>query len=243
MSLPSKPQLEKVDCCPVCGGAGQYDIRGYDPEYSTVIQVYSCTRCQTSYHNPRMTGEALLEYYASGKYRKQERRAIVESSAQRRIRATLHYIDQYARVQPQRCLDVGCSRGYLARAIHERYGAEALGYDVYHDPQAVIEILDNKDIITGKFDLITCIHVLEHFPDPVRELEWMAGILEQDGMLVIEIPTLRVVTLPHPVIFSREAVPFMMRRIGAEYIFIDIQVINIGIILAWRTNENNRNDS
>ena len=54
-------QFEPVDRCPVCGGAGQYDISGYDPEYTTVIQVYSCTRCQSSYHNPRMTAEAMSD--------------------------------------------------------------------------------------------------------------------------------------------------------------------------------------
>jgi 2-polyprenyl-3-methyl-5-hydroxy-6-metoxy-1,4-benzoquinol methylase len=145
-------------------------------------------------------------------------------------------IDATARIKPKRCLDVGCSRGYLSRALRNKYGADVVGYDIYHDPQAVIEVISDKNNIDGKFDLITCIHVLEHFYDPMSELTWMARLLGKDGMLMIEIPLARVVYAPHPVIFSRSAVPVLMKHINAEYFFFDMKVIDIGIIMAWKKN-------
>ncbi len=229
-------EMVPVECCPVCGGEGTLDVANVRQEYVT-LQVYSCNDCHTSYHNPRMSAGAMLEYYSSGSYRAQPGRKIDEVTSERRIAQTIGLIEAFARIVPNRCLDVGCSRGYLSRALHDKYGVAAIGYDIYHDPAAVIEVIDSKDRIDGKFDLVTCIHVLEHFPDPMAELTWMASLLNEQGMLVIEIPLTRVVTVPHPVIFSREAVPLLMKHINAEYIFIDMQVIGIGYILAWIKDE------
>ena len=96
----------------------------------------------------------------------------------------------------------------------------------------MIPIVTSKDEIAGKFDLITCIHVLEHFHDPRAELAWMASILNEDGMIMIEIPFIKKIMLPHPTIFSREAVPALMKHINARYILLDIKSVDIGIIFA-----------
>ena len=227
-------ELESVDCCPVCGGIGTFDIENRDTELDMTIRIYSCDKCHTAYHNPRLSQNSTTEYYSSGKYRDMPCRKIDEKTSARRIAATIGLIDAFTKIKPERCLDVGCSRGYLSRAIHERYGAEVVGYDIYKDPQAVIEVVGRKCDIEGTFDIVTCIHVLEHFYKPMDELTWMAGMLNPNGMLVIEIPIVRVVTPPHPVIFSREAVPILMKHIDANYIFMDMQTINIGYILAWK---------
>jgi 2-polyprenyl-3-methyl-5-hydroxy-6-metoxy-1,4-benzoquinol methylase len=135
-------------------------------------------------------------------------------------------------ITPKRCLDVGCSRGYFSKAIAEKYGAEAIGYDIYHDPQSVIDVVDSKDKITGKFDLVTAIHVLEHFPEPIKELEWMVSLLNKDGVLMLELPFKRNSVCPHPVIFSRQSIPMLMKHIDAKYIYWDIQYNDIGVVLA-----------
>jgi 2-polyprenyl-3-methyl-5-hydroxy-6-metoxy-1,4-benzoquinol methylase len=227
-------EMVAVDCCPVCGGEGRFDLANLDRELNIELRMHSCKRCNSSYHNPRMSSAAMAEYYSSGKYRSLECRTIDEKRTTKRTQQTVRLIGNNARGKPRRCLDVGCSRGYLLRALEKKFGAEIVGYDIYHDPQAVIDVVDSKDKIQGKFDLITCIHVLEHVPEPMVELEWMASLLADDGMLMIEIPLVRVVTPPHPVIFSRESVPIMMKRINAEYIFIDMQIAKIGIIMAWK---------
>ena len=233
--------MEEVSCCPVCGGEGTFDIAGYDPDIGVTIRMYSCTRCKTVYHNPRMTSSEMQEYYSSGKYREPDCRHIKQDAAERRLRATIGLVDAFTRVVPKRCLDVGCSRGYLSRMMQNRYGCEVVGYDIYKDPEAVIDVVDSKDKVTGKFDVITCIHVLEHLYDPMDDLTWMAGMLSENGMLMIEIPLARVVTTPHPIIYSREAVPYMMKHIGAEYIFMDMQLIHLGHIMAWKKVESDAN--
>ena len=230
--------MEPVDCCPVCGGEGTLDIVNHDREANVELRVYSCNDCATSYHNPRMSHNSMTEYYSSGTYREPPHRLINEATATKRIELITNLVANSVRTIPKRCLDVGCSRGYLSRALREKFGADVVGYDIYHDPQAVIEVISNKDLIDGKFDLVTCIHVLEHFHDPMGELTWMASLLSKDGMLMIEIPTARVVIAPHPIIYSRDAVPLLMKHINAEYIFIDMQVVNIGIVLAWRKDDN-----
>jgi 2-polyprenyl-3-methyl-5-hydroxy-6-metoxy-1,4-benzoquinol methylase len=226
--------MEPVDCCPVCGGEGTLDVVTQDREANVELRVYSCNDCATSYHNPRMSQSSMTEYYKSGAYRAQPERLINEATATRRIELALNLIDATAKEKPRRCLDVGCSRGYLSRALRDKYGADVVGYDIYHDPKAVIEVVSNKDYIEGKFDLITCIHVLEHLYDPLGELAWMASLLDKDGMLMLELPSARVVYIPHPIIFSRSSIPILMKHINADYTFIDMQVVDIGIVLAWK---------
>ena len=230
--------MEPVTCCPVCGGVGTLDIVTHDHEVDVELRVYSCNNCDTSYHNPRMSYISTTEYYKSGTYRAKPERLINEATVARRIELAVNLIDATARVKPTRCLDVGCSRGYLSRALREKYGADVVGYDIYHDPCAVIEVISDKNNIDGKFDLITCIHVLEHLYDPMGELTWMASLLTPNGMLMIEIPMARVVTAPHPIVYARNAVPLLMKHINAEYIFIDMQVVDIGIIMAWKKADN-----
>ena len=90
----------------------------------------------------------------------------------------------------------------------------------------LIPIVNSKDKLTGKFDVISCVHVLEHFPNPIEELSWMASMLTPDGILFIEIPFTRLVFPPHPILFSRESVFIMMKYLKAKYIFYDMEYIS-----------------
>lgn len=72
---------------------------------------------------------------------------------------------------PRRVLDVGCSIGFLVAALR-RLGVEAWGLDV--SEYAISQVPDEirpycrvgraTDEIEGRYDLITCIEVLEHMP-------------------------------------------------------------------------------
>lgn len=225
-------EMEPVDRCPICGGAGTFDIEGY--ELAIPIRMCSCSECGTAYHNPRMSKCSMTEYYNSGAYRAiHETHSEYEISRANRLMFLMDWFTRYD-PPPARCLDVGCSRGHLARKLAERYGAESIGYDIYVDPQAVVDVVDSKELITGKFDLITCVHVLEHFYDPLAELDWMIGLLNTGGALVLEIPMVKKVMLAHPIIFSKKAVALMMQRAGLRHVLMDIPSRHIGIIFAQK---------
>lgn len=70
---------------------------------------------------------------------------------------------------PQKTLDVGCAVGYFVEGLRD-LGVEAYGIDisefaisqVREDVKPFCKVQNAKDNIAGKYDLITCIEVLEH---------------------------------------------------------------------------------
>jgi 2-polyprenyl-6-hydroxyphenyl methylase / 3-demethylubiquinone-9 3-methyltransferase len=92
-----------------------------------------------------------------------------------------NYIDGRSPVAGRRTLDVGCGGGILSEALAQR-GATVTGIDMGEAPLAVarLHLLESRlDIdyrhanaeelaeeCPGAFDIVTCMEVLEHVPDP-----------------------------------------------------------------------------
>lgn len=75
-------------------------------------------------------------------------------------------------LQPKRVLDVGCALGFLVEAFWDR-GLEAWGIDVSpyaigqvrRDMQPYCRVASAAETIEDRYDLITCIEVLEHMAE------------------------------------------------------------------------------
>lgn len=96
-----------------------------------------------------------------------------------------------------RLLDIGCGNGAFLRAFAGRRprwtltGTETT--DRNRDKVATIAQLERFHVgdhghLDGAFDLVSLIHVLEHFENPVRELARLHERLTQNGHLLIEVP-------------------------------------------------------
>ena len=229
-------KFEKVEYCPVCGGKGEFEFaaRHKEGEFDGIIKIDVCKNCDTSYHNPRMTEESLKDYYASGTYRTFPGRAFKPEVKTIGNKNRVNYWQSVFEFNPKRYLDYGCSQGYMLQAVKEKFGSEVVGYDVYNDPGALMPIITDKNEITGKFDLISCIHVLEHLYNPMAELTWMASKLEENGTIVIEIPLYRQIIIPHLVLYSRKSMPLLVQHLGLQGFILDLKQIEIGVILARR---------
>ena len=88
--------------------------------------------------------------------------------------------DIITQLNPQSVMDVGCAKGFLVTLLRDKgknaYGIEVSEYalsNVRADIKKyckLISILSNKDIEKlGKYDLVTCIEVLEHLPKDFAE--------------------------------------------------------------------------
>jgi 2-polyprenyl-3-methyl-5-hydroxy-6-metoxy-1,4-benzoquinol methylase len=220
-----------VDRCPVCGGRGYPSISNYDQEIEDTISVDYCSECHSAYHNPRMSQNSMTEYYSSGAYRTNPKRQYIPKLfAHKKLAAEMkvQILESFRsdlKVEVKRSLDYGCGLGHMVNAMKDRYDCEAIGLDIYTDPHALVSVVNSKDELTGKFDVITCVHVLEHFPNPMEELDWMVSMLTENGLLFIEIPFTKLVFPPHPILFSRESISVMMKRIKARYICYDMQYL------------------
>jgi SAM-dependent methyltransferase len=95
-----------------------------------------------------------------------------------------------------RYLDVGCGSG-ASLGVAQALGWQVAGIEM--DAAAAArarrftgevwagDVLD-APFASGRFDLVTAFHVLEHVPDPVRVLRRMLEWLAPGGLLVIEVP-------------------------------------------------------
>jgi SAM-dependent methyltransferase len=99
-----------------------------------------------------------------------------------------------------RHLDVGCGHGAIVHLLSER-GLDSHGIDVstyiVEEAQAYAPSLADRFAVgniehgspfPGPFELVTCLEVLEHLPEPARALENITSVLAPGGRLIATTP-------------------------------------------------------
>ncbi|WP_346836745.1 bifunctional 2-polyprenyl-6-hydroxyphenol methylase/3-demethylubiquinol 3-O-methyltransferase UbiG [Microbulbifer sp. SAOS-129_SWC] len=131
-----------------------------------------------------------------------------------------NYIDQRAPVAGRKLLDVGCGGGILAEAMAQR-GAEVTGIDMGEAPLNVAKLhaLESGVQVTyrrtpveelaaeqpGSFDIVTCLEMLEHVPDPASVIRACAALVKPGGQLFFST-------------INRTAKGWLFAVVGAEYV-------------------------
>lgn len=131
-----------------------------------------------------------------------------------------NYIDLHAKVAGKTLLDVGCGGGILSEGMAQR-GAEVTGIDMGAEPLNVarLHLLESGlDIeyrqstaeefaaqYPNSFDVVTCMEMLEHVPDPESVIRACAQLCKPGGDLFFST-------------INRNAKAFAMAIVGAEYV-------------------------
>ena len=134
--------------------------------------------------------------------------------------ARLGYIAARVSLRGMRALDVGCGGGLLSEAL-AREGADVTAIDLAPDLLKVARLhalesgaqVDYRQVAVetlageprGTFDVVTCMEMLEHVPDPASVLAACATLLKPGGRLFVS-------TL------NRTPAAFALAIVGAEYI-------------------------
>ncbi|HEX3848443.1 MAG TPA: bifunctional 2-polyprenyl-6-hydroxyphenol methylase/3-demethylubiquinol 3-O-methyltransferase UbiG [Steroidobacteraceae bacterium] len=132
----------------------------------------------------------------------------------------LGYIERAVGLAGRRALDVGCGGGILSEAM-AKAGARVLGIDL---SRAVLDVAELHAIESGTaveyrevaaeglhdempaaFDLVTCMEMLEHVPDPAATMAALGGLVKPGGSVIVS-------TL------NRHPKAFAVAIIGAEYL-------------------------
>lgn len=108
------------------------------------------------------------------------------------------FIDRIGSLTGKTVLDVGCGGGILSEAMAHR-GAEVTGIDMGEAPLKVaklhglesgarvnyrrITVEDLADEMPASFDLVTCMEMLEHVPDPESVVRACARLVRPGGQV------------------------------------------------------------
>ncbi|WP_162932562.1 class I SAM-dependent methyltransferase [Solimonas sp. K1W22B-7] len=200
---------EVVGSCPVCSGSERARIAaGQDYEYESCRNewtMWQCRRCSHAWLDPRPADRELgviyPRHYYSYDFEKKINPIAVKGKAWL-DRRKLAGLAAQLRHPPQGYLDVGCGTGRFLR-MAEKFdlprsriaGIElsepaiaALRADGFSAECATVEA--SQLVRTGRFDLITMFHVIEHVADPREVVARLAQALEEGGILAIETPNL-----------------------------------------------------
>lgn len=131
------------------------------------------------------------------------------------------FINERANLEGIKVLDVGCGGGILAEAL-SKLGAQvtgidaseqtigvaqnhsnAVGSDVSYYQTTIEEFIANKP--EEKFDVITCLEMLEHVPSPGEIIKTCSTILKDDGNIFFST-------------INRNPRSYLFAIVGAEYI-------------------------
>lgn len=134
--------------------------------------------------------------------------------------ARLDYIEARAGLAGRRVLDVGCGGGLLAEGMARR-GARVTGIDLSPGALEVARLhaleggvtVDYRqvaaeelaDVERGAFDLVTCLEMLEHVPDPTLVVQALAQLVRPGGDVICST-------------INRNPKAFALAIVGAEYL-------------------------
>ena len=132
----------------------------------------------------------------------------------------LAWIDRLARLAGKKVLDVGCGGGILAESM-ARLGAQVSGIDLSDKALKVAELhlLESRLAIQyesvsaeelaartpGSFDVVTCMELLEHVPEPHSMVAACARLVRPGGHVFFST-------------INRNAKAYLFAVVGAEYV-------------------------
>lgn len=132
----------------------------------------------------------------------------------------INYIDSRAPVAGKRVLDIGCGGGILAEGLAHR-GAEVTAIDMAEESLNVARLhllesgldIDYQECTAEQFaeqqpqsfDIVSCLEMLEHVPDPASVIRACAQLVKPGGQLFFST-------------INRNLKSYVFAVLGAEYI-------------------------
>jgi 2-polyprenyl-6-hydroxyphenyl methylase/3-demethylubiquinone-9 3-methyltransferase len=132
----------------------------------------------------------------------------------------LDWIDGMAGLRGSRAVDVGCGGGILAESMARR-GSRVTGIDLADKPLRVAELhglesgvevryerIAAEDLAArepGAYDVVTCMEMLEHVPDPASTIRACAALARPGGWVFMST-------------INRNPKAFLFAIVGAEYV-------------------------
>ncbi len=128
----------------------------------------------------------------------------------------LEWIARHAKLEGARVLDVGCGGGILTESMARR-GAQVTGIDLSEKALRVAELHLHEsglavryekaaaEDFSGEFEVVTCMELLEHVPDPASMVAACARLVRPGGRVFFST-------------INRNPKAYLFAVVGAEYV-------------------------
>lgn len=132
----------------------------------------------------------------------------------------LGYIDERAHLAGKKVIDIGCGGGLVSEGM-ARMGATVTGIDMGEAPLSVARLHAQQENISveylqitaeeiaqqraGQYDVVTCLEMLEHVPDPASVIAACCKLVKPGGKVFFST-------------INRNPKAFLFAIVGAEYI-------------------------
>lgn len=132
----------------------------------------------------------------------------------------LDYIDRLEPLAGKQVIDVGCGGGLLTEGMAQR-GAIVTGIDMGKTPLSVAQLHQHESGLdidyrqttaehvaseqAGRYDIVTCLEMLEHVPDPATTIAACAQLITDDGCVFLST-------------INRNPKAWLFAVVGAEYL-------------------------
>ncbi len=190
---------QKLNPCELCHGTDFTLIADKDRDHHPLPTVV-CHGCGLVFTNPRPSDTELEDFY------RESYRIEYKQSAQPQLkhvyRAGLVALERLDYLLPlletsHRLLDLGSGGGellYILRGlgfsvegIEPNIGYGSVARDSYGLPIQITHYREAK-VEPRSLNIVTAFHVLEHLPHPVEALATLGSWIQDDGLMLIEVP-------------------------------------------------------
>jgi SAM-dependent methyltransferase len=191
-----KDKLEQAPKnCILCGSMMREPLMEQDS-----WKVYRCTSCRLGFLDPRPTKQYMAQLYRREYFAEQYDEGVDPDSQE--FRKWLGLLDHRVRFfrhkkNKGKLLDIGCGNGYFM-GLCESKGYEVQGVDIsawaakYATERLGFKVtvgeIEDVNMPTYSFDIITMWHFLEHTRNPLKVVKKAKTWLKRDGILIIEVP-------------------------------------------------------
>lgn len=223
---------------------------------------WECSCCSAIYLYPTLSEDEESVFYRNeferfmssrvGDHRDWSNAEKHKVTNQDQVNRRLPFLEKYLR-DGIKLLEIGCSSGFMLDAFH-KYGANCFGvepsgvfceyltqagYNVAHDLTEFSKV---------KFDIIVHFFVLEHFRNPIAFLKQTYDMLNENGVIICEVPcandsltSLYTIdafekfywSIAHHFYYTPNAIKYILGQLGYKYKLVPEQRYDLSNHITW----------
>lgn len=234
------------------------NVYGGDDEHN----FWQCNSCNAIYLYPIPNEEEEKKFYLEefedfmstrvGDHRDWSNAEKHKTTNQDQVIRRMPFLKNYLK-NDTNLLEIGCSSGFMLDAFKD-YGANCVGVEPSGEFSEFLEDSGYKcfnnmsEIVDSKFDLIVNFFVFEHMRDPFSFIRQMYELLNDNGVIICEIPCANdpltslydieefenfYWSIAHHYYHTPESLNYIMTRLGYKYKLVPEQRYDLSNHMTW----------